>query len=182
MEKKLSLLVFGFSCLYLNAQTFDLGKTTPQSHYNRFNLKKEVLLEKEIQKFDEFKGLILQKIILKDTSDNSTITVFGIMNLQETFETISKKTIVLEKEELKKIISTLENIEQRTRNSPLNETKLKYVSKKGIEIGSNSNEHLKEWNHYINFTSPMKNPYFITFNSKELKDLIQILIKAEKNM
>jgi len=49
------------------------------SGYNNFNNRKETLLEKQIFDIGKIKNLNFQKIILKDSKDNSSLSVLGIM-------------------------------------------------------------------------------------------------------
>ena len=70
------------------------------SGYNNFNNKKETLLEKQIFNIGKIKNLNFQKIILKDSKDNSSLSVLGIMTFFETFDSISKRTITFDKQEV----------------------------------------------------------------------------------
>ena len=75
------------------------------SGYNNFNNKKETLLEKQIFNIGKIKNLNFQKIIIKDSKDNSSLSVLGIMTFFETFDSISKRTITFDKEEVNLLIN-----------------------------------------------------------------------------
>ncbi len=151
-------------------------------NYQNFSSRKQTLLEKQIIKLGDFKGLILEKIILKDTSDNSSLSVLGLMSFSETFDQISKKTTILEKEDLSKLLQTLVKLEQNATSKAENETKFKYLTSNNVEVGSVYDQVLKVWNHYLKIPQSMYNQNAISFNTKELKDLIQLLKKAEQTL
>ena len=151
-------------------------------NYQNFSSRKQTLLEKQIIKLGDFKGLTLEKIILKDTSDNSSLSVLGLMSFSETFDQISKKTTILEKEDLSKLLQTLVKLEQNATSKAENETKFKYLTSNNVEVGSVYDQVLKVWNHYLKIPQSMYNQNPISFNTKELKDLIQLLKKAEQTL
>ena len=151
-------------------------------NYQNFSSRKQTLLEKQIIKLGDFKGLTLEKIILKDTSDNSSLSVLGLMSFSETFDQISKKTTILEKEDLSKLLQTLVKLEQNATSKAENETKFKYLTSNNVEVGSVYDQVLKVWNHYLKIPQSMYNQNAISFNTKELKDLIQLLKKAEQTL
>ena len=116
-------LIFSFlllSFIFSNGQEFkkEIQISKSEKTFQGLNSKKETLIEKEIIHLGEFKDLIFQKIILKDLSDNSTVSNFGIMTFHETFNTISKRTITLKKEEFDKLIESLLKIEQKSNSKP----------------------------------------------------------------
>lgn len=155
--------------------------TAPQkSNYRNFSSKKETLLQKEIIKIGEFKDLTFQKIILKDLSDQSSYIVFGVMTLHETFDSISKETLTFEKEELTKLIQALESLELNSTKKTENETRLKYITNNGIEIGSTYDDEAKTWVHYVKKSTQLYSNNSINFNNSELKELIKLLKKTEQ--
>lgn len=99
--------------------------------YQNFNNRKQTLLEKEIIILGEFKGLTIEKITLKDTSNQSSLSVLGLMTFSETFDQISKKTTILEKEDLSKFIDALEKLKkillQNLRMKPNSNTSLQQI-------------------------------------------------------
>lgn len=151
-------------------------------NYQNFSSRKQTLLEKQVIRLGDFKGLTLEKIILKDTSDNSSLSVLGLMSFSETFDQISKKTTILEKEDLSKLLQTLVKLEQNATSKAENETKFKYLTSNNVEVGSVYDQVLKVWNHYLKIPQSMFNQNPISFNTKELKDLIQLLKKAEQTL
>lgn len=151
-------------------------------NYQNFSSRKQTLLEKQVIRLGDFKGLTLEKIILKDTSDNSSLSVLGLMSFSETFDQISKKTTILEKEDLSKLLQTLVKLEQNATSKAENETKFKYLTSNNVEVGSVYDQVLKVWNHYLKIPQSMYNQNPISFNTKELKDLIQLLKKAEQTL
>ena len=151
-------------------------------NYQNFSSRKQTLLEKQVIRLGDFKGLTLEKIILKDTSDNSSLSVLGLMSFSETFDQISKKTTILEKEDLSKLLQTLVKLEQNATSKAENETKFKYLTSNNVEVGSVYDQVLKVWNHYLKIPQSMYNQNAISFNTKELKDLIQLLKKAEQTL
>ena len=120
------------------------------SGYNNFNNKKETLLEKQIFNIGKIKNLNFQKIILKDSKDNSSLSVLGIMTFFETFDSISKRTITFDKQEVNLLINNLQNLEQKTASKPNAETKYKYLTKNYLEVGSSFNEISNFWTYFFN--------------------------------
>ena len=104
------------------------------------------------------------------------------MSFSETFDQISKKTTILEKEDLSKLLQTLVKLEQNATSKAENETKFKYLTSNNVEVGSVYDQVLKVWNHYLKIPQSMYNQNAISFNTKELKDLIQLLKKAEQTL
>lgn len=150
--------------------------------YQNFNNRKQTLLEKEIIILGEFKGLTIEKITLKDTSNQSSLSVLGLMTFSETFDQISKKTTILEKEDLSKFIDALEKLEKNTSTKPANETKFKYLTSTNIEVGSVYNQTLKNWEHYLKIPQSTYNRTAMGFNTNELRDLVKLLKKAEQHL
>lgn len=178
--KKIFLGVALLSLCSVKAQ--NLFTPNQKVNYKNFNSKKETLLQKEIIKLGDFKGFALQKIILKDLSDQSTYTVFGMMTFHETFDSISKETLTFEKDELSRLIQALENLELNSKKKPENETRLKYTTHNGIEIGSIYDNENKTWNHYFKKSSQLYINNAMNCNTNEIKELIQLLKKAEKTL
>lgn len=177
-----SLFIITFSSSYAQPprQRSTLGGL--EQNYQNFSSRKETVIEKEIIKLGKFKDLNFQKIVLKDLSDNSTLNVFAIMALSETFDNISKKTITFEKEELTKLIDALQKIQQNSSKKPDNETKYKYLTKNNIEVGSNYNPVSKTWEHYLKFAPQFYSQDLIQFSSDELNELIKMLKTAEQKL
>ncbi len=150
------------------------------SGYYKFNNRKETLLEKQIFDIGKIKNLNFQKIILKDSKDNSSFSVLGIMTFFETFDSISKRTITFDKEEVNLLINNLQNLEQKTASKPNTETKYKYLTKNYLEVGSSFNEELNSWTYYFKLpNSSSQNP--ILLDKTEFKELLNILKKVEKD-
>ncbi|MBP7498586.1 MAG: hypothetical protein KA796_01820 [Chryseobacterium sp.] len=179
--KKLISTLFLMSCSFVFAQEIFPPIVPPKITYRNLNSKKEALVEKKIFPMGDFKDLNFQKIILKNLSDNSSVAVFAIMTQFETFDNISKRTITFEKDELAKLIQSLQTMEQNSITNPEQSTKFKYTTKDGIEIGSVYNSSQKLWENYINMSSVISMS-IIKFNTKELKELVQLLKKAEKSL
>ena len=184
--KKLLLTIFFLIAISLfNAQPpFIKGtQNNPlKPTYQNFNNRRQTLLEKQVIKLGEFKDLTIEKITLKDTSDQSLLSVLGLMTFSETFDQISKKTTILEKEELSKFLDALEKLEKNTSTKPENETKFKYLTSNNIEVGSIYNQTLKNWEHYMIIPQSTYNRTAMGFNTSELKDLIKLLKKAEQHL
>jgi len=148
-----------------------------------FNSKKERLIEKEIIEIGNFKDLSFQKIIMKDlTEEASTLNLLGIMSFHETFNSISKRTITLEKEDLVKLIDAAEQIEKKSNAKPKNEVKYKYLTQSGIEIGSYYNPTSQIWGNYLDLSSRISHLGIIKFSRNELIELIQLLKSAESQL
>lgn len=145
--------------------------------------RRSTLIEKEIINLSKFKDINIQKIIMKDVSDNRTETTLGIMMEYETFDRISKKTLTIEKTELSKLIQSLEILEQRE-NEKVGEStkKYKFTLANNIEIGAVYKENQKKWVNYFTFPVEYYSHSVNEFSKDELKDLIKILKKAEKEL
>jgi hypothetical protein len=126
--------------------------------------------------------LNIQKIVLKDTQDNSTENLLGIMTEYETFDQISKKTLTMEKAELSKINQSLENLYQKENEKLAVETKYKFLTMNNIEFGAIYNEDKKNWTNYIKFPSAFYGNNLINYSREELKDLIKLLKNAEEKL
>ena len=151
------------------------------SGYYKFNNRKETLLEKQIFDIGKIKNLNFQKIILKDSKDNSSFSVLGIMTFFETFDSISKRTITFDKEEVNLLINNLQILEQKTSSKPSTESKYKYLTKNYLEVGSSFNEISNSWTYYIKLpNSSSQNP--ILLDKTEFKELLNILKKIEKDL
>ena len=152
-----------------------------KSEYNNFSSKKETLLEKQIVNIGKIGDLNFQKITLKDNKDNASISVLGIMTFFENFDSISKRTITFEKEEVKLLISNLQALEQKTSTKPSVETKYKYTTKNNLEAGSTFDLGSNSWVYF--FKLPNYNLQNATVLDKdEFKELINILKKTEKDL
>lgn len=185
--KKSILLTSVVLCTFANAQTSPPITRNPLSTSNglKINSRKGTLIEKRTVDLAQFKSLNIQKIITKDLSDNSTETVLGIMCEYETYDHISKKTLTIEKSELSKLIQSLQTLEQKEKegNPKSNqETKYKFVTMSNIEFGSVYSEKLKSWINYIKMPSVLYSQNLNEFNRDELKELINILKKAEQEL
>ena len=77
-----------------------------------------------------------QKIIIKDSKDNSSLFGFRYYDFFETFDSISKRTITFDKQEVNLLINNLQNLEQKTASKPNTETKYKYLTKNYLEVGA----------------------------------------------
>jgi hypothetical protein len=151
------------------------------SSYNNLNNKKETLIEKQIFSLGKVKDLNFQKIILKDTKEDKSISVLGVMTFFETFDSISKRTITFDKDEVNLLINNLQTIEQKTVNKPNIETKYKYSTNNYLEIGSSFNEELNSWTYYLKLpNSSSQNS--ILLNKNEFKELLNILKKIENDL
>ena len=152
-----------------------------KSEYNIFNNKKETLLEKQIVNIGKIRDLNFQKITLKDNKDNSSASVLGIMTFFENFDSISKRTITLDKEEVKLLISNLQTLEQKTTAKPNLETKYKYTTKNNIEIGSTFETSSNSWVYFLRLPNyNLQNAVSLT--KDEFKELQNILKKIEKDL
>lgn len=185
MKKNLlfTFLVIAVSSMSAQPPTLKSSIINPlKLNYQNFNSKKQTLLEKQVIKVGEFKDLTIQKISLKDTSDNSSLSVLGFMTFSETFEQISKKTSILEKDDLFKFIEALQKLEQNATIKAENETKFKYLTSTNIEVGSVYNLNLKIWDHYLIIPQSVYNRNAISFNTDELKELIKLLKKSAQTL
>lgn len=175
----LSLFIFTLG----NSQESSLlGIKNISTLYSSLNSKKETVIEKQITTIGNFKDWNLEKITLKDLSNNISVNVFGIMTEYETFDTISKRTITFEKPELKSLIESLEILDKNTENRPNLETKYKYQTKNGIEIGTTYNEALKSWEFYHKIAGITFAQSNVKFSKSEFKDLIKTLKRVEQSL
>lgn len=182
--KRIIILISCVSCTWAAAQiappppsrsiTTSLGLT--------INSRKGTLIEKKITNIGKFKNLDIQKIATKDTSDNSSDTLLGIMYEYETFDEISKKTLTIDKNELGKLIQSLQTVEQKENEKTGQETKYKFVTMSTIEFGSVYREKISSWVNYIKIPSNHFNHNLLEFNKDELKELISVLKKAEQEL
>lgn len=152
-----------------------------KSEYNTLSNKKETLIEKQIVNIGKIGDLNFQKVILKDSKEQSTVSVLGIMTFFENFDSISKRTITLEKEDVRLLINNLQTLEQRTASKPNVETKYKYNTNNNLEIGSVYDKSTNSWIYYL------KLPYYSLQNAtildeSEFKTLQSILRKIEKDL
>ncbi len=159
-----------------------IQKSSTTSRGLTVNSRKGTLIEKKITNLGKFKNLNIQKIATKDVSDNSSDTFLGIMYEYETFDEISKKTLTIDKNELAKLIQALQAVEQKENERADQETKYKFVTMSNIEFGSVYREKLSAWVNYIKIPSNYFNQNLLEFNKDELKELIAILKKAEKEI
>ena len=151
------------------------------SEYYNFNNKKETLLEKQIVNIGKIGDLNFQNITLKDNKDNSNVSVLGIMAFFENFDSISKRTFTLDKEEVKLLISNLQILEQKTAAKPNVETKYKYITKNNIEIGSTFEISSNSWVYFLRLPNyNLQNAVSLT--KDEFKELQNILRKIEKDL
>ena len=144
--------------------------------------RKSTLIEKRITSLSKFKNLNIQKIVTKDVSDNSSESLLGIMYEYETFDEISKKTLTIGKDELGKLIQSLQTMEQKENEKNNQEAKYKFVTTNNMEFGSVYREKSSSWIHYIKIPSPYYNQNLTEFSKEELKELIKILKNAEQEI
>ncbi|RRQ45553.1 hypothetical protein [Chryseobacterium sp. SC28] len=141
------------------------------------------LKKKEIIDLAKFKNLNIQKITLKDLSDNSAETSLGLMMEYETFDRISKKTLTVEKSELSKLIQSLQTLEQKENERIGNsEKKYKFTLMNNIEIGAVYKESSKSWINYFTFPTDYYTQSIYEFGKDELREFVKILQKAEKEL
>lgn len=182
--KNLLILVFVAINTILIAQnvtpTFKSSSSTSQGL--KINSRKSVLIEKQIFDFGKFKNLSIQKIVSKDMSDNSTEKVLGIMTEYETYDSIFKRTLTIDKTELSKLIQSLQTLEQKENEKTEIATKYKFQTLSNIEFGGVYNEKNNKWTNYIKFPSTMYSQNMNEYNKEELKDLINLLKKIEKEL
>ncbi|PWN59013.1 hypothetical protein [Chryseobacterium viscerum] len=116
-------------------------------------------------------------------SDDSTETVLGIMYEYENFDNVSKNTYTIEKPELSKLIQSLQLLEQKENETKSSqESKYKFLTMSNIEFGGVYNERRKSWTNYVKVPLTFMNQSPNEFNKDELKELINILKKAEKEL
>ncbi|HBV14295.1 hypothetical protein [Chryseobacterium carnipullorum] len=184
MKKNILLFSFGF-CTLINAQTSPPTIKNPLTTTNglKINSRRGTLIEKRIFDLAKFKNLNIQKIVTKDMSDSSAENVLGIMYEYETFDTVSKKTLTIEKSELSKLIHSLQTLEQKENETKLGqETKYKFLTMSNIEFGGIYSEKQKSWINYIKIPSAPYNQSLNEFSKDEMKELIKILKNAEQNL
>lgn len=182
--KKLSILIFVAINSVLLAQNLPttLKTSSSSSEGLKINSRRSVLIEKQIFNFGKFKNLNIQKIVSKDMSDNSTEKVLGIMSEFETYDNISKMTLTIDKSELSKLIQSLQILEKKENEKTETETKYKFHTFSNIEFGGVFNEESKKWTNYIRFPSTMYSQNLNEYSKDELKDLINLFIKVEKEL
>lgn len=163
-----------------NLPSIPKGMTT--NNGMKINARKSTMVEKQMINIGKFKSLNFQKISLKDLADNSIENTLGIMLQWETYDYISKKTLIIEKPELVKLISSLQVLEQKENTKIDNPTKYKFLTINNIEFGAIYNNELKKWSNYINFPSDLNSKNIITFDKEDLKELLTLLIKAEREL
>lgn len=171
-----------FSALKAQIPTVKPSTVGLEKNYQNFSSKKETVVQKEIIKLGDFKDLHFQKIVLKDLSDDSSLSVLGIMTLSETFDNISRKTITLEKDEVEKLINALEKIQQNSSFKPENDTKYKYTTKSNIETGSNYHAEVKTWEYYLKLPATFYSQNEIQFSQNGLVELIKFLKTAHQKL
>lgn len=181
--KKIIVTISCVCCISLMAQTsppppFSRASTTIGAL--KINSRKSTLIEKKTVVLAKFKNLEFQRIITKDLSDNSSETVLGVMYEYETYDEISKKTLPIEKQELSKLILSLQTLEQKENDKADQETKYKFVTMSYIEFGGVYNKLQNSWTNYIKLPSGSRSLH--EFSKEELKDLIRILKKAEQEL
>ncbi len=170
-----TLLVIFFSAVKAQLPNVKPSIGGLEKNYQNFSSKKETVIQKEIIKLGDFKDLHFQKIVLKDLSDDSTLSVLGIMTFSETFDNISKKTLTLEKSEIEKLIGALEKIQLDSSFKPEDDTKYKYVTKTNLEVGSNYHSNLKTWEYYLKLPGMFYSQNEIRFSQNGLTELITLL-------
>ncbi|MDR3025388.1 hypothetical protein [Chryseobacterium sp.] len=182
--KRIIILISCVSCTWAAAQIAPppLTRSIPTSRGLTINSRKGTLIEKKVINVGKFKNLNIQKITTKDASDNSSETFLGIMYEYETFDEISKKTLTIDKNELGKLIQALQTVEQKENEKGNQETKYKFVTINNIEFGSVYREKLSSWANYIKIPSSHYNQNLLEFRQEELKELINILKKAEQEL
>lgn len=179
--KRIIILIFGAFCTSAIAQIPPppISKSSTTSNGLTINTRKSTLIEKRTTHLGKFKNLNIQKIVTKDVSDNSSESLLGIMYEYETFDEISRKTLTIDKNELGKLIQSLQTLEQKENEKANIETKYKFVTRNNIEFGSVYREKLNNWANYIKIPSNNYSQNLIEYNREELKELLKILKNAE---
>ena len=138
MKKLITLLSVTVAIHSIAQETLPTFKNPPLTSSGlKINSKRSVLTEKEIVNLSKFKNLNIQKIVVKDLSDNSTESYLGMMMEYETFDRISKKTLTVEKSELSKLAQSLQTMEQKENEKIGNsEKKYKFALNNNIEFGA----------------------------------------------
>lgn len=178
------LLAFGFS-------SFTLAQNTPPppiKHINTTqnllnNSKKSTLIEKQIVQISKFKNLNFQVITTTDLSTSTSEKYLGISTEFETYDTISKKTLTVDKTELSKLIDALQVLSQKE-NEKISaiERKYKFETRSNIEFGAVFNEKNNAWLNYIDFPASFNQKFLIEFSKNELNDLIKLLKSASEKV
>lgn len=149
----------------------------------KVNSRKGTLVEKKTIDVAKFKNLSIQKIITKDLSDNTTENVLGIMSETETYDNISKRTLIIEKTELSKLIQALQTIEfKQTETKTNQDSKYKFETFSSIEFGSIYKQDSKNWINYIQLPMTFMNQNLTEFNNSELKELIKVFKSIEQEL
>lgn len=146
------------------------------------NSRKSVLIEKQTFDFGKFKNLNIQKIVSRDLSDNSVENVLGIMTEYETYDHISKRTLTIGKNELLKLIQSLQTLAQKEAEKIKVETKYKFTTMNNIEFGAVYNRSAEKWINYVKMPSAIYSQNLSEFSREELKELIALLSKVEKEL
>lgn len=184
MKKIIATISCAF-CVSLMAQTSPpppplFPKASMTAGPIKINSRRGTLIEKKVNTLTKFKNLEIQKIVTKDLTDNSSETVLGVLYEYETYDEISKKTLTIEKQELSKLILSLQTLEQKENDKADQETKYKFVTTSYIEFGGVYNKLQNLWTNYIKLPSGSRSLH--EFSKEELKDLIRILKKAEQEL
>ena len=176
MKKLFALILVAINSFLIaqNSPPVFKSSTSTSSNGLKINSRKSVLIEKQIFNYVKFKDLNIQKIVSKDMSDNSTEKVLGIMIEYETYDNISKRTLIIEKTELSKLIQSLQTLEQKENEKISIETKYKFQTLSNIEFGAVYNEENKKWTNYIKFPYTINSQNLNEFSKAELKDLINL--------
>lgn len=184
--KKIIIVISCVCCLSAMAQTSappPFSRSSITTSPPQINSRKGTLIEKKTNTIAKFKSLDLQKIITKDLTDNSSETVLGVMYEYEIYDAVSKKTLTIEKQELYKLILSLQLLEQKENDKNNKDTQYKFVTTSNIEFGGVYNKQENLWNNYIKFPSGNYNSSSLNeFSREELKDLIKILKNAEQDL
>lgn len=184
MKKIISLLILSFG-IAATAQNSPPVIKNPLITSSGLKIKSREgsLTEKEIINLSKFKNLNIQKIILKDLSNDSEENSLGLMMEYETFDRVSKKTLTVEKNELRKLIEALETIEKKENsNGGSSNKKYKFVLANSIEVGAVYKEYSKIWVNYFIFPTEFYSHSVNEFSRDELKELVRILKNAEKEL
>lgn len=186
MKKSISIVSFVF-CTLVCAQNITPPPIikNPLTTYGglKINSRRGTLIEKRTVELAKFKNLNIQKIVTKDMSDDSTETVLGIMYEYENFDNVSKNTYTIEKPELSKLIQSLQLLEQKENETKSSqESKYKFLTMSNIEFGGVYNERRKSWTNYVKMPLTFMNQSPNEFSKDELKELINILKNAEKEL
>lgn len=183
--KKILFAILTSICVFSNAQiTPPIVKSSlTTSNGLKINSRKSTLTEKEIIQLSKFKNLNFQKIVLKDLSDNTTETVMGIMTEYETFDNISRKTLTVEKNELSKLIESFQTLEKKQKET-IGESvkKYKFTLMNNLEFGAIYKESSKSWVNYYIFPAEFYSKSIYEFSTDELRELIKLLKKVEKDL